>query len=85
MQQMRLESGLYNSVALDLIYRSGNTDLLTTRTRFRSDYLAKTYHGFVFGSLQKGRKSGEFLYELIASTRYELLKVIRKLIIEYAK
>ena len=60
LQQMRLESGFYNSIALDFTYRSGNTDLLTSRTRFRSDYLAKTYHGFVFGSLQQGRKSGEF-------------------------
>ena len=60
MQQMRLESGLYNSITLDLTYRTGNTDLLTTRTRFRSDYLTKAYHGFVFGSLQQGRKSGEF-------------------------
>lgn len=60
MKQMRLESGLYNSIALDLTYRSGNTDLLTSRTRFRSDYLTKAYHSFVFGSLQQGRKSGEF-------------------------
>ena len=60
MKQMRLESGLYNSIALDLTYRAGNTDLLTARTRFRSDYLTKAYHGFVFGSLQQGRKSGEF-------------------------
>lgn len=60
MRQMRLESGLYNSIALDLTYRSGNSDLLTSRARFRSDYLTKTYHGFVFGSLQQGRKSGAF-------------------------
>ena len=60
MQQMRLDPGWYNSINLDLTYRTGNTDLLTTRTRFRSDYLSKTYHGFVFGSLQQGRKSGDF-------------------------
>ncbi len=60
MKQMQLESGVYNSIALDLTYRSGNTDLLTARTRFRSDYLTKAYHAFVFGSLQQGRKSGEF-------------------------
>ena len=60
MRQMRLESGLYNRVALDLTYRTGNTDLLTARTRFRSDYLTKAYHGFIFGSLQQGRKNGEF-------------------------
>ena len=60
MRQMRLESGWYNSINLDLTYRSGNSDLLTTQTRFRSDYLTKTYHGFVFGSLQQGRKDDLF-------------------------
>ena len=60
MQQMRLASGWYNSMTLDLTYRSGNSDLLTTRTRFRSDYLTKGYHGFVFGSLQQGRKDDLF-------------------------
>ena len=60
MQQMKLEPGWYNSINLDLSYRAGNTDLFTARTRFRSDYLSKTYHGFVFGSLQQGRKSGNF-------------------------
>lgn len=60
MKQMRLESGLYNSIALDLSYRSGNTELLTTRTRFRSDYLTKMYHAFIFGSLQQGRKDDVF-------------------------
>ncbi|MYG07296.1 DUF481 domain-containing protein, partial [Candidatus Poribacteria bacterium] len=44
----------------DLTYRTGNTDLFTARTRFRSDYLSKVYHGFIFGSLQQGRKSGAF-------------------------
>ena len=60
MRQMQLEPGWYNSINLDLTYRTGNTDLLTSRTRFRSDYLSKTYHGFIFGSLQQGRKSGAF-------------------------
>ena len=60
MRQMQLASGFYNSINLDLTYRSGNSDLLTTRTRFRSDYLTKTYHGFVFGSLQQGRKDDVF-------------------------
>ena len=59
-RQMQLEPGWYNSIALDLTYRTGNTDLFTARTRFRSDYLSKTYHGFVFGSLQQGRKSDAF-------------------------
>ena len=54
MLQMQLEPGWYNSIALDLTYRAGNTDLLTTRARFRSDYLSKVYHGFVFGNLQYG-------------------------------
>ena len=60
MRQMRLESGFYNSMTLDLTYRGGNTDLLTARARFRSDYLGETYHGFIFGSIQQGRKNGEF-------------------------
>lgn len=60
MRQMKLEPGWYNTINLDLTYRTGNTDLFTARTRFRSDYLSKIYHGFVFGSLQQGRKSGDF-------------------------
>lgn len=60
MRQMRLKSGWYNSINLDLTYRSGNSDLLTTSTRFRSDYLTQKYHGFVFGSLQQGRKDDIF-------------------------
>ncbi len=60
MKQMQLDPGWYNSIALDLTYRTGNTDLLTTRGRFRSDYLSKRYHGFVFGSLQYGRRGGKF-------------------------
>ena len=60
MQQMQLKPGWYNSIALDLTYRAGNTDLLTARTRFRSDYLSKRYHGFVFGSLQQGRRNDVF-------------------------
>ena len=60
MKQMQLDPGWYNSIALDLTYRTGNTDLLTTRGRFRSDYLSKRYHSFVFGSLQYGRRSGVF-------------------------
>lgn len=60
LKQMQLESGWYNSVSLDATYLAGNTELLTLITRCRSDYLAKTYHGFVFGSLQLGRKSGTF-------------------------
>ena len=60
LKQMRLESGVYNSIALDLTYRSGNTDLLTTQTRFRSDYLTEAYHVFIFGSLQQGRKDDVF-------------------------
>ena len=60
MKKMQLNPGWYNSINLDIAYRSGNTELLTLRTRFRSDYLSKTYHGFIFGSLQQGRKNGIF-------------------------
>lgn len=59
-KQMQLEPGWYNSITMDLTYRMGNTDLFTARTRFRSDYLSETYHGFVFGSLQEGRREGDF-------------------------
>ena len=57
-KQMQLEPGWYNSITMDLTHRTGNTDLFTARTRFRSDYLSETYHGFVFGSLQEGRRKG---------------------------
>ena len=60
-KQMQLEPGWYNRINLDLAYHAGNTTLLTLRTRFRTDYLAKTYHGFIFGSLQQERRSGTFL------------------------
>ncbi len=60
MKKMQLKPGWYNNINLDLAYRSGNTELLTLRTRFRSDYLSKTYHGFIFGSLQQGRKNSAF-------------------------
>ena len=60
MRQMQLDPGWYNSITLDLTYHSGNTDLLTSRARFRSDYVSKAYHGFIFGELQQGRKNGAF-------------------------
>lgn len=60
MKQMQLKHGWYNNVNLDISYRTGNTELLTLRTRFRSDYLSTTYHGFIFGSLQRERKDGAF-------------------------
>lgn len=60
LKKMQLKPGLYNTVNLDLAYKTGNTDLLTLRSRFRSDYLSKTYHTFVFGSLQQGRNNGVF-------------------------
>ena len=60
MEQMQLQPGWYNRLNLDLTYRTGNTELLTLRTRFRSDFLSKKYHSFIFGSLQQGRKDGVF-------------------------
>ena len=59
MRQMELEPGWYNNVALNLTVHSGNTDLLTLKTRFRSDYLVGTYHTFVMANLQQGRKDGK--------------------------
>lgn len=59
LKQMQLKAGWYNSINLDIAYSSGNTELLTLRTRFRTDYLSKSFHSFVFGSLQRGRKDGE--------------------------
>ena len=59
-KQMQLDPGLYNQINLDLSYRTGNTDLLTFRSRFRSDYLSTKFHCFVFGSLQEERKEGAF-------------------------
>lgn len=59
-KQMQLDPGLYNQINLDLSYRTGNTDLLTFRSRFRSDYLSTKFHCFVFGSLQEEGKEGAF-------------------------
>lgn len=59
MKRMQLKAGLYNSIKLDLAYSSGNTDLLTLRTRFRTDYLSKSFHAFLFGSFQQGRKDDD--------------------------
>lgn len=59
MKRMEQKAGWYNSVKLDLSYSSGNTDLLTFRTRFRTDYLSKSFHTFLFGSLQHGRKDDD--------------------------
>lgn len=60
MKQLQLKPGWYNTLNLDLTYRTGNTELLTLRTRFRSDYLSKMHHTFIFGSLQQGQKDGSF-------------------------
>ena len=75
MKQMQLQTGLYNSVKLDLAYSSGNTDLLTLRTRFRTDYLSKSYHAFLFGSLQQGRKDND----LFTSKGIAHARIIRNL------
>ena len=75
MRQMQLKPGWYNSVALDLTYRAGNTDLLTARTRFRSDYLSKNYQSFIFGSLQQGRKDDAFFYKQRHGTRSNYLAI----------
>ena len=60
MQQMQRKSGWYNNITMDLIYRSGNTELLTLKSRYRTDYLTADYHGFVVGSIQYGRKDDSF-------------------------
>lgn len=57
MKQLQLQSGWYNNINMDLTYRSGNTDLLTLQTQYRSDYLTSIYHGFVVGSIQYGREN----------------------------
>lgn len=59
-KKMQLKPGWYNTIHLDLAYKTGNTELLTLRSRFRSDYLSTSYHTFVFGSLQQGRNNGVF-------------------------
>lgn len=71
MKRMEQKAGWYNSVKLDLSYSSGNTDLLTLRTRFRTDYLSKSFHSFLFGSLQHGRKDDDlFTSKGIAHARF---------------
>ena len=59
MRQMRLDPGWYNSVTLNLTRQTGNTDLLTLKTRFRSDYLTGKYHAFMVADLQQGEKDGK--------------------------
>ncbi len=57
-KKITFNPGLYNSINVDLAYRTGNTELLTLRSRFRSDLISKSYHTFIFGSLQQGKKDG---------------------------
>lgn len=57
---MQLELDWYNNIDLDLTYRSGNTELLTIQTRYRTDYLNLVYHGFAFGSIQYGKEGDSF-------------------------
>lgn len=59
-KQLHLKSGWYNSINMDLTYRSGNTELLTLQSRYRTDYLTTAYHGFVIGSIQYGREDGSY-------------------------
>ena len=58
-RQMELGPGWYNNIALNLTAHAGNTDLLTLKTRFRSDYLAAKYHLFIMGNLHQGSKDGK--------------------------
>ncbi len=60
MKQMQHTTGWYNNIDLDLTYRTGNTELLTLQTRYRTDYLTPLYHGFVIGSIQYGREDDSF-------------------------
>lgn len=60
MKQMQLKSGWYNNLDMNLTYRTGNTELLTLQTRYRTDYLTPVYHGFVIGSIQYGRKDDSY-------------------------
>ena len=60
MKQLKGELGWYGNINIDLTYKTGNTELLTLRTRFRTDYRSNLNHGFIFGSLQQGRKDGTF-------------------------
>ena len=58
-RQMELGAGWYNNIALNLTAHAGNTDLLTLKTRFRSDYLAEKYHLFIMGNLHQGSKDSK--------------------------
>ena len=60
MKQMQLESGVYNSICT-----GSNLPFWQYGFAYGSDSVSlrlshKAYHAFVFGSLQQGRKSGEF-------------------------
>ena len=59
LQQMELGHGWYNKIAFNLTAHAGNTDLLTLKTRFRSDYLAENYHLFILANLHQGSKDNK--------------------------
>ena len=58
-RQMELGPGWYNSIALNLTAHTGNTDFLTLKTRFRSDYLVEKFHLFIMANLHQGRKDSK--------------------------
>jgi hypothetical protein len=59
MRLLDLDPGWYNRLGLSLDYSSGNTDVLTLKTSFRSDYVWKSSHTFVVTNFRLGRKDGK--------------------------
>ena len=59
MRRLDLEQGWHNRLGLSLDYSSGNTDVLTLKTSFRSDYVWKSSHTFAVTNFKLGRKDGK--------------------------
>jgi len=59
MRLLDLDPGWHNILGLSLNYSSGNTNVLTLKTNFRSDYVWKSSHTFVVTNFRLGRKDGK--------------------------
>ncbi len=59
MRRLDLGPGWYNKLGLSMDYSAGNTDVLTLKTSFRSDYVWQKSHTFVVTNFKLGRKDGK--------------------------
>jgi hypothetical protein len=59
MRKTDLEPGIQGKVSLSFGYMSGNTEVLTLKTGFRADYMARPYHTFLVTNYQRGTEDKE--------------------------